>query len=718
MIDRLLTVLASLRLLIPLLLVLSTLMVSAALYLELRTASEREVTAQGLGQLAREMNRLQSELIESLRDDNLERARQQLSRALLGGEITRALLVDDRGRVLASSRLEWVGLDYAELEDALPTQRIEQLRLGQLGEIWIGEEGDRVRGLYPLPIGISPWSLRPDRIGFLEMSLDLGPEKVRLDRLAWRQTLDYAALLIGFSIALGLLLHWRITCRTTRLLAATRALAAGAIETRGGIRGRDELGELGAAFDRMAAELAASRGRLIELGEQRLALALDATCDAVWDYNLLAGKVYFSSGIESMLGYRPPVAAPDDQAWASLIHPHDRDQVLATIRAHLSGRTPKYLCEHRLRTADGDWLWVQARGRVVERDAAQRPLRMIGTYTDISERRLVEEERVLARMVFESASEAIIIADRRRQVVDVNPAFTRLSGYGRQEVIGSDCALISCHPTDDEGASDRASASPLESSLRSPLEIWEQVDTRGAWVGEIWDRRKGGAPYLRRLSINTIRDGRNRVSHYVGIFIDITEQKLSEEQLARLAYHDVLTGLPNRVLMGDRLGHDLVLARRHASPLAVLFIDLDRFKPINDTYGHDIGDALLVQTAQRLKAEVRESDTVARIAGDEFVILLPEVERHEIDEIASRILRAVGQPLVIQGHEIGIGASIGIAVHPEDGSDAATLLKHADLAMYQAKLAGRDDYRFFEPGMTAQTEPRQAIKESGPPGPE
>lgn len=695
--SRLLTALSSLRLLIPLLLVSSTLLVSATLYLELRASGELEVTERGMGQLSREMNRLQSDLIESLREDNLERARQQLSRSLSGDAITRALLVDDVGRVLASSRFEWVGMDYAELDEALPGQRLEQLRRGQLGEIWVCADGNRVCGLYPLPIGISPWSLRPDRVGFLEMSLDLERAKAKLGRQVLRQTIEYGAVLISFAFALGLLLHWRVTRRTTGLLEATRALTAGSIETRSGIRGRDELGELGAAFDRMAGELAVSRGRLIELGEQRLALALEATCDAVWDYNLSSKQAYFSPGIEQMLGYRPPVVTPDDRAWMTLIHPDDRDEALAMVQAHLAGQDPRYFCEHRIRTADGGWLWVQARGRVVERDASRRPLRMIGTYTDISERRRVEEERVLARKVFESASEAIIIADRRRRVVDVNPAFTRLSGYRRQEVIDSDCALIACQPVDGE--------TPAQPLSVDPLQIWDQVDKRGAWEGECWDRHKDGNPYLRRLSINAILDTRGQVSHYVGVFTDITDQKLTEEQLIRLAYHDALTGLPNRTLLTDRLGHDLALARRHENPLAVLFLDLDRFKPINDTFGHDVGDALLVQIAKRLKAEVRDSDTVARIAGDEFVLILPDLDRAEIGEVARRILTMLGQPLMIRGHPLGIGASIGIAVYPEDGRDVGTLLKHADLAMYQAKLAGRNDYRFFGAGMVSQREP-------------
>jgi diguanylate cyclase (GGDEF)-like protein/PAS domain S-box-containing protein len=286
----------------------------------------------------------------------------------------------------------------------------------------------------------------------------------------------------------------------------------------------------------------------------------------------------------------------------------------------------------------------------------------------------------LASKVFESTQEGILVTNAQRIIESVNPAFTRITGYQEHEVIGKTPALLS---------SGRHDASFY-------ARMFDELDTNGHWQGEIWNRRRSGEIFPEWLTINTVRNDREQIVNYVGVFSDITKRKAAEEQIQFLAYHDGLTSLPNRELFLDRLRHAVAHAHRNRSMVAVMFSDLDNFKHVNDTLGHHIGDKLLQCVAQRLAASVRETDTVSRLGGDEFTIILESItDAGDVALVVQKVIKAVSDPMLIDGHEIVITVSVGISLYPADSGNAENLIRHADMAMYAAKKSGRNNFRFF-----------------------
>ncbi len=294
--------------------------------------------------------------------------------------------------------------------------------------------------------------------------------------------------------------------------------------------------------------------------------------------------------------------------------------------------------------------------------------------------RLANDRLRLTAQVFESTGEAILITDAANRIVEVNLAFTRITGFSAEQAIGQDPGFMK------SGRHDRSFYAGM----------WRDIWKNGFWQGEIWDRRKNGEIYPKWLTINTIRDESGKLVQCIGVFSDISVVKTAEEKLQRLAYFDGLTNLPNRIFFKVRLEHEFNAAHRRRTKLALLFLDLDNFKTINDTLGHAAGDDLLVEVAKRLCGCVRQSDTVSRLGGDEFTLIITDVEEESaIALVARNILQSVQRPIVLEGRRVTVGCSIGIAFHPEDGQSVDALIKNADAAMYHAKESGRNAYVFF-----------------------
>lgn len=315
---------------------------------------------------------------------------------------------------------------------------------------------------------------------------------------------------------------------------------------------------------------------------------------------------------------------------------------------------------------------------------------------DISARRHAEEQLRLAAKVFDRSGEAIVITDPNAVIVTVNEAFTRITGYTLAEAVGQPVSILR------SGRQTKAFYAGM----------WNALKEEGFWQGEILNRRKNGEIYPEWLTINTVYDEDGRVLNYIAIFSDITNIKNAQRRMEYLATHDELTGLCNRPLFLDRLKHALAQAARARQRLAVIFIDLDNFKTINDTLGHDVGDELLKEAAQRLHQCVRDSDTLARMGGDEFTVILHPVETAEVEAIGQRILEYLSASFQIRGKSLFISASVGISVFPDDGEDSETLLKHADTAMYRAKESGKNRLQFFAEEMRLKNL-RQLTLETG-----
>ena len=307
---------------------------------------------------------------------------------------------------------------------------------------------------------------------------------------------------------------------------------------------------------------------------------------------------------------------------------------------------------------------------------------MFAIAQDIRERLIAEERQKLAASVFDNAHEGIMITDPAGRIIEVNATFSELTGYPRQEAIGQTADLLKSGHHD-------------ANFYRA---MWKTIREVGYWRGEVWNRKKSGEVFVELLTISTVHDREGMISHFVGIFSDITLIKEHQQRLEHLAHFDALTQLPNRMLLGDRMQLAMAQTERNGKVLAVAYLDLDGFKPVNDQYGHSVGDKLLVEVAQRLKSCIRAGDTVSRLGGDEFVLLFAELDSiRECDHAISRVISVLTMPFRIAGHEIFISASIGVTLYPQDGSDSDTLLRHADQAMYAAKQAGRNRFHLFDP---------------------
>ncbi|MBW8459028.1 MAG: EAL domain-containing protein [Thiobacillus sp.] len=405
-----------------------------------------------------------------------------------------------------------------------------------------------------------------------------------------------------------------------------------------------------------------------------------------WELDLNSGKLTWSDEIFRIFEIDKGAFGTSYEAFLNAIHPEDRERVNQAYTDSLETRSP-YEIAHRLRLPDGRIKWVNERCETHYNEQG-KAIRSTGTLQDITELKLAEEALRLYANVFEHSGEAILITDSEKRILAVNPAFTRLTGYAIDEIRGENPNVLASGQTPDE----------------TYCAMWTALEKTGYWQGEVVDRRKDGSLYPKWLSISVVRDVEGNISHYTASFTDITERKQAEAHISQLAYHDTLTGLLNRFSLNSQMEQALATARRERHAVAVMFLDMDRFKTINDTLGHAVGDELLIMVAQRLRESVRESDIVARLGGDEFVVVLTEVEdATAAARLADKILHVLAQPYLIGKNELHSAVSIGLAFYPDDGEDGETLIKNADIAMYYAKSQGRNNIQFFTAEMNRIT---------------
>ena len=573
-----------------------------------------------------------------------------------------------------------------------------------------------------------------------------------------------------------------------------------------------------------AAPLMPSPSAMPAADADRWEFVLEGTGHGVWDLNPGTGEVVFSPAWRRMLGYTAEDVPNTLASWRSLIHPEDQPKVRKTFESLLAGEGDTHQVIYRMRTKVGDYRWVQTAAHLM-RDTAGRPRHMIGTNTDITEQREMEqrlEQLMMAlneseahfRHFFDEAKAVMLLIDPANgRILDANPAASAFYGYARDELLALHITDINQMQQEDVAAEmAQALAAGREQSIlphrlksgeirtvevySSPYQydnhlviyaivhdiservqaerglreaatvfeatseaimitdtrgvirrinqaftqmtgytvvealgqtprilksdrqdeafykgMWERLLSQGRWEGELWNRRKNGDIFPVWQIVSTVRDEQGAAVGFVSLFIDITQKKRDEDEIAYRANYDALTGLPNRNLLAERLTQALKQARREGSRVAVMFIDLDFFKQVNDTLGHAVGDRLLQLVAERMRLCVRETDTIARLGGDEFVILLMDIDEiAPAGIVAEKLIAQMAEAFVIEGNEIHIGASIGITIFPDDGRDVDTLFRNADLAMYRAKTMGRNNAQFFEPALTTAALDRRALE--------
>lgn len=424
----------------------------------------------------------------------------------------------------------------------------------------------------------------------------------------------------------------------------------------------------------------------IKLSEERLKLSLWGSGDEMWDWNIKSGKI-FRSNIWGILEF-PQDGKRNVGADQTNIHQHDIPRVREALNQHFEDSSQHFEATYRVKDKDEKWIWVLDRGKIVERDEKDNPSRMTGTLKDISQIKRADERLKLFAKCIENISDAIVIYDRQFTVVDVNKAFQAITGRSKLQMRGT-LLKFECYPDSFN------------------QNVKKHLITKGSWHGEIENSRDNGDLYLTDLNIDIIRDESGNVSHFVGVFSDITERKETEAELRKLANTDTLTGLPNRSFFQANQ-QKLVNSK---IPHALLVFDLDNFKKVNDSLGHEVGDVLLCKVAERIKILGRNLDSVYRLGGDEFSLIIENTnDIHTITTLGKEILKSIALPLRLKNQEIVLYSSIGIVLYPEDGKTPQELLKNADTAMYHAKNSGGNKYQFFSDSMNKTAVKRLQIE--------
>jgi diguanylate cyclase (GGDEF)-like protein/PAS domain S-box-containing protein len=445
---------------------------------------------------------------------------------------------------------------------------------------------------------------------------------------------------------------------------------------------KDRLARLPEAVNRALDD--AEQKRLLRTSEERYRMLLDSSHYGIWDWDLEADTLYLSPQWKLLLGYGDDELENCFNTFEMLLHPDEVDDVLASVESFILNPTDLWDREFRMQHKEGGYVWINARASH-KTNAQGIVTRMIGVHIDVTRRRQSEEKLRQAAEVFSSTIEGVMITDSEATILDVNPAFCAITGYSREQAIGHNPKFLRSgrHPDDFYDT------------------MWHSLLTEGQWSGDIWNRRANGEVFPALMTISSVVDKEGSTTGYVFLFADITKSKQVEEQLAFLAHHDELTGLPNRLLLKDRLDQALLNAERNQSKVAVVFIDLDHFKNVNDSLGHSVGDEFLKKVSERLQSNVRSNDTLARTSGDEFVLVITNSNRiQDTINVLNKIMNAFRDPFDLERHQILITCSIGVSIFPEDGSCSDELIKNADAAMYRAKQDGRNIYEFYTPEMT------------------
>jgi diguanylate cyclase (GGDEF)-like protein/PAS domain S-box-containing protein len=672
--------LVSLRVLLPLGLLALAAVVLAFMYLTALNHDRLESEGDVQREQALLASRTQASIEYSLREQHAARVQAEFSTLSSLPEIRVALLADEHGKVLAASRLEWVGKDAGTIGLYVAQDRREG------GNTWLTADHDRVLSSYPVALDIKSDKLAPQRTGTLfiaaDLSFDLSARNARTD--SWM----LKTILLSMTIALlsWLALYFAVSRRIAKLLQAVERVGKRRLDVSCGVSGYDEIGRMGVAFDGMMSNLGLSYERVRKLShvvEQCANSIIITDAQGVIEYV----NPYFThiSGFtpEQAVGKRPSILKSGNTA---------SQEYQAMWQAIASGNVWHGELQNRHRGGRLYWDLVTISPLRGEEGEITH---FVSVQEDITARKKIEEQLQLFLRVVNHVNEGITITDTDRNIVFINPAFSAITGYSAEEVIGKNPRMLHSGLMDDVFYRD----------------MWRSINETGLWQGEMIDRRKSGESYSEWLSISTIKDEHGAVSHYIALFSDISERKAVEERIAHMAQHDFLTGLPNRMLLQDRLVQAISRSDREQRKVAVMFMDLDRFKVINDTLGHLVGDKLLQEVADRISRVGRSSDTVCRQGGDEFVIMLTDLETvDDVAIVAVKLLESIAGPYLIDGNEIEVTTSIGISVFPEDGREVDALLQHADAAMYHAKENGRNNYQFFTSEMNEHALERMSIE--------
>jgi len=435
------------------------------------------------------------------------------------------------------------------------------------------------------------------------------------------------------------------------------------------------------------------KDELLERSRETLSKAQEIAHLGNWDWDIKTNELEWSDEIYRIFGLIPQEFGATYDAFLERVHPDDRQRVGDAVNDAVANKKP-YEVEHRIVRPDGDERIGLEQGEVFYDDKGE-PYRMLGTIHDITSQKESEDRLKLANRLFEHAIEGVLVTDAESKIVMINPAFTEITGYSAEEVLGQNPRMLQ---------SERQSGEFYK-------EMWETLKAEGRWTGEIWNRRKNGEAFPENLSITAVMDNYGRVQQYVSVFNDLSEIKRSEEEITYKTNFDALTKLPNRALFMDRLGQAITHRFKDNKELAVLYIGVDGFRKVNESMGYATGDGLLQDIATRLTKSIGGSSTPSRFGGDEYAILLDEIESSgQVAELAAELFDMFRLPFTVGKEVLYLTVSVGVSVFPGDGRTSETLIKNSNIAMTQAKKDGRNRYSYFTPEMNERAVFRMSIE--------
>jgi diguanylate cyclase (GGDEF)-like protein/PAS domain S-box-containing protein len=415
----------------------------------------------------------------------------------------------------------------------------------------------------------------------------------------------------------------------------------------------------------------------LELSRSNLKQAQKLANIGHWELDLVNNSLYWSDEVYRIFGLKPQEFGATYEAFLEYVHPEDHEEVNSAYAKSVENKS-SYQIIHRVITKQKELKFVEERCEHVLDDNGN-VIKSIGTVHDITEKVNKDKQIYLSSKVFEYSTDAILISDSQNKIVAVNKTFTELTGYSLDETIGKNPRVISSGWGDKEFYQ----------------KMWNDISNKGLWQGEIWDRKKDGTLYIADQSIIAVKNKYGKVENYIGISHDITEAKNQEEKIRKLAYYDFLTKLPNRKLFKEEVDNYIKSSHYNESKFALMFLDLDNFKWVNDTLGHKVGDKVLLHVSKEIQAIINEDSIVGRLGGDEFVVLIPYNDLIHVSQTAQKIIQSVEDPITIDKDTVHVGWSIGISLFPDGGDNYDDLLKNADLAMYVAKDNGKNNYQYF-----------------------
>lgn len=677
----------SLRLFLPLAMLVLVVLARFYTYETALVQDRQEVLADMQRSQSILASRLQVVIEDGLREQELEDIQKYLS--ILGdvAEIKTALLANEHGKVIAALEPATVG-SSAEAVDPAAT-----LAGSPAGRTWVSPERNLILSAYPVAFNPTARADKKslEKVGVLFVASDPAPMQAEREALTrnWMNKTNW--LVAALALLAWLLVHFLVSRRIGRLMQTVDAFGkhiAGTAPalTGSGVAGRDEIGRLGKAFD----EMMLTQERYF-IKARMLTQAVEQSAASVIITDRTGAIEYVNAAFTEITGYtrQEVLGKKTNMLSAGQTSPEVYKDLWETISA---GKTWRGEMLNRRKNGETYWDSVIINPVLAENGNITH---FVAVQEDITERKKAEQTLLLNAHILNNVSEGIAVTDSEQKFCFVNPAFTAITGYSPEEVIGKSPRLLS--------------SGLMEKTFYGKM--WGNINDKGRWQGEIIDRRKNGESYPEWLSISSLKDENGITSHYISVFADISERKAVEQRISHMAQHDFLTGLPNRMLLLDRMEQAITHARRDGRKVAVMFLDLDRFKTINDMLGHVVGDKLLHEVASRISRISRAGDTVCRLGGDEFVVMLPDIgTADDVSGIAEKLLESVAGASLIGGHEIEITVSIGISIFPDDGVEGNALLQHADAAMYYAKQSGRNNYHFFTSEMNRRALERMTIE--------